>query len=70
MEREDKTLGKRKYRITIIFKNEIMVDRFYEERIAKDTIRNMQKLFPSSFIGAALEEKSKSWNVIWTLGNN
>ena len=61
---------KRNYRITIIFKDEITVEKFYEERVAKDTIRSMKELFPSMFIGAALEEKSKGWNVIWTLGND
>lgn len=61
---------KRNYRITIIFKDTITVEKFYEERIAKDTISNMKKLFPRLFIGAALEKKNKSWNVIWTLGND
>lgn len=70
MEKEDKLIGKKKYRITIIFKDEITVEKFYEERIAKNTIRSMKELFPKMFIGAALEEKSKSWNVIWTLGND
>lgn len=70
MKKEDKTLGKKKYRITIIFKDEITIERFETERIAKDTIKNMKELFPKLFIGGALEEKSKSWNVIWTLGNN
>lgn len=70
MEKETKTSGKRNYRITIILKNEIIVERFVNEYIARDTIRGMKNLFPKSFIGAALEEKSNKWNVIWTLGNN
>lgn len=61
---------KRNYRITIIFKDEITVEKFNTERIAKDTIRSMKELFPNLFIGAALEEKSKGWKVIWTLGND
>lgn len=70
MKKEVRTSGKRNYKLTIIFKDGITVEKFYEERIAKDTIRSMKELFPSLFIGAALEEKSNKWNVIWTLGNN
>lgn len=70
MENENKTSEKRNFRITIIFKDEITVEKFQNEYIARDTIKNMKELFPTIFIGAALEEKSKSWNVIWTLGND
>lgn len=70
MKKDNVITKERNYRITIIFKDGITVEKYYEERIAKDTIRNMKQLLPSLFIGAALEEKNKSWNVIWTLGNN
>nr|DAX00769.1 MAG TPA: hypothetical protein [Microviridae sp.] len=70
MEKKAKTEDKRHYRLTIIFKDEITVEKFYEERIAKETIRKMKELFPNLFIGGALEEKCKSWKVIWTLGND
>lgn len=70
MEKDNVITKERNYRITIIFKDGITVEKFYEECIAKDTIRNMKKLVPSLFVGAALEEKSKGWNVIWTLGND
>lgn len=70
MGKETKTSEKRNFRITIIFKDEITVERFQNEYIARDTIKKMKELFPTLFIGAALEEKGKSWNVIWTLGNN
>lgn len=70
MKKEDETLGKEKYRITIIVKGEIIVERFYQENVAKDTIKKMKELCPNQFIGGALEEKRKSWNVIWVLGNN
>jgi hypothetical protein len=70
MKKENKTSEKRNFRITIIFKDAITVERFQNEYIARDTIRKMKELFPTIFIGAALEEKSKSWNVIWTLGND
>lgn len=68
MEKGTKTSEKRNFRITIIFIDEIVVETFENEYIARDTIKNMKELFPTMFIGAALEEKSKSWNVIWTLG--
>ena len=70
MEKKTKTLETRYYRITIIFKDSIAIERFHNVYIAKNTIRNMKELFPDLFIGAALEEKSKSWEVIWTLGND
>lgn len=69
MKKETKTSEKRNFRITIIFKDEITIEKFQNEYIARDTIKKMKELFPTLFIGAALEEKNKSWNVIWTLGN-
>lgn len=70
MGKKIKTSAKRNYRITIILKSEIVVERFFNERIARDTIKGMKDLFPKSFIYAALEEKCNKWNVIWTLGND
>lgn len=70
MEKETKDSEKRNYKITIILKDEIVVERFCNEYIARDTIRSMKELFPNLFIGGALEEKNKKWNIIWTLGNN
>lgn len=67
---ENKTPRKENYRITIIFKNEIIVERFETEFVAKETIRRMKILFPGIFIGGALEEKSRNWRVIWALGND
>lgn len=58
---------KRNYRITIMFKNQIMIEKFYREDIAKTTVANMKKLFPDSFVSGALEEKHKTWEVIWIL---
>ena len=60
---------KKNYRITIIFKDEITIERFETEFIAKETIKKMKMLFPNIFISGALEEKCRSWKVIWTLGN-
>lgn len=70
MRKEIKDSEKRNYRITIILKDEIIIEKFRTENIAMDTIIKIKELFPESFIGGALEEKSKSWSVIWTLGNN
>lgn len=70
MTEENKIFKKKNYRITIIFRDEVTVEKFYEERIAKDTIRNLKELFPNQFIGGALEEKGRGWNVIWVLGND
>lgn len=70
MKSENKPLEERNYRITILFKDAITVEKFYEERIAKETISNMKELVPSLFVGAALEKKNKSWDVIWTLRND
>ena len=66
---ENKTSEKKNYRITIIFKDEITVEKFYNEYIARDTIKKMKELFPNSFVCGALEEKNRTWKVIWILGN-
>ena len=68
--KKTKDSEERNYRITIILKDEIMIERFQNEYIAIDTIKNIKTLFPLLFVGGALEKKNKSWNVIWTLGNN
>lgn len=70
MEKENKNSEKRNFRITIIFKDQVMIEKFHDEHIAMDTIKSMKTLFPLLFIGGALEKKDKRWNVIWTLGNN
>ena len=70
MTEENKTYRKRNYRITILLKDEILVEKFETEFVAMETIEKMKKLFPNIFIGGAIEEKEKSWKVIWTLGNN
>ncbi len=60
---------RKNYRMTIIMKNDIIIEKFYRPDIAETTVTNMKKLFPESFIGGALEEKQNKWKVIWTLGN-
>lgn len=61
---------KKNYRITIIFKDGITVERFETEFVAMNTIKQMKALLPTIFIGGALEVKEKSWRVMWALGNN
>lgn len=67
---ENKTSKKKNYRITLIFKDEITIEKFETEFIAMETIKRMKILFPSIFIGGALEKKDKNWRVIWTLGRD
>lgn len=69
MTEKNKTPKKKNYRITIIFKDEITIEKFETEFVAMETIKKMKILFPSIFIGGALEEKNKGWKVIWALGN-
>ena len=57
---------KRNYRITIIFKDEIIVEKFETQIIAMKTVINMRDLFPNIFVGGAVEERRKKWEVIWT----
>jgi hypothetical protein len=70
MKKEIKVTEQRNYRVTIIVKDEIIVEKFSNERIAKETIKGMKEVVPELFIGGALEKKNKSWDVIWVLGNN
>jgi hypothetical protein len=66
---ENKTSKKRNYRITIIFRDEITIEKFETEFVAIETVKKMKILFPNIFIGGVVEEKCKSWRVIWALGN-
>ena len=43
-----------------------MIEKFCREDIAKKTINSMKELFPGLFVGGAIEEKHKTWKVIWT----
>lgn len=54
--------------MTIIFNNEIMVEKFETQEGAMKTVTSMRNLFPNMFIGAAVEIKRKKWKVIWTAG--
>ena len=60
----------RNYRITIIFKDEIIVEKFETQAIAIKTVNNMKELFPKMFVGGAVEERRKKWEVIWTVQKN
>lgn len=64
-----KTKKKRNYRITIILKDEIIVENFKTEWAAMNTVSNMRDLFPEVFVGGAVEEKRKKWKIIWTVSS-
>lgn len=57
---------KKRFRITIILKDEVTIEKFYREDIAIKTVSSMKELFPRLFIGGAVEEKKERWEVIWT----
>ena len=65
----EKSKKKKNYRITIIFRDQIMTERFYREDIAIRTVTNMKELFPGIFVSGAVEEKKGIWKVVWTLVN-
>lgn len=67
MEKTLKTVMKQNYRITVIFKDEVVITKFNKMKLAIDAIIKMKELFPDLFLSAALEEKRKKWEVIWTL---
>lgn len=54
--------------MTIIFSNEIIVERFETQEGAMKTVTGMRDLFPNIFVGGAVEIKRKTWKVIWTAG--
>lgn len=70
MEEKENSRKKENYRATIIFKDEIITEKFYRQSLAMETVASMSKLFPDLFIGGAVEEKRKKWEVIWTLGRS
>lgn len=68
---EEKSIKVRKnYRVTIIFKDEVIIERFYREDIALKTIESMRELTPSLFIAGAVEVKGKNWEIIRTVSAN
>lgn len=68
MEEKANVKKKKNYRVTIILKDEIINVKFYRQGLAMETVASMRKLFPDIFVGGAIEEKRKKWEVIWTLG--
>ena len=69
MEKSTKIKKRRNYRITIILKDEIIVEKFETQGVAMNTVTDMRDLFPYIFIGGAVEEKRKEWKVIWTVSS-
>lgn len=59
---------KRNYRMTIIFTDEIMVEKFETEEGAMKTVTSLRDLFPNAFVGGAVEKRRKKWRLIWTAG--
>lgn len=62
-----RTRKKLNYRITVILKDEVIIEKFHTGAIAMDTIIELRKLNPDIFIGGALESKGEKWEVVWTL---
>ena len=54
--------------MTIIFSDEIMIQKFETQEGAMKTVTSMRELFPDTFVGGAVEKKQKKWKVIWTAG--
>lgn len=66
---EKANIGKKEnYRVTIILKDQIIAAKFYRQGLAMEAVASMRILFPDLFVGGAIEEKKKNWEVIWTLG--
>lgn len=61
---------KQNYKATIILKDEVIIEKFYRQGLAMETVATIRKLFPDLFVGGSVEEKRKRWEVIWTLGPN
>lgn len=59
-----------KYRITVIFKDEVIREEFATKEVAKMEVEILKKLFPKKFMSGALEEHKEWWKVIWVLANN
>lgn len=57
------------YRITVIFKDEVIREEFATKEVAKKTIEELKRLFPEKFMSGALEVRGKWWKVIWILAN-
>lgn len=68
MEENSKIKVRRNYRITIIYKDEVIRERFETEDGAKKTVTSMRDLFPEIFVSGCVEKKRKRWKVIWTTG--
>lgn len=66
MEENSNIEKRRNYRITIIFTDEIIVEKFETQAGAMNTVIKMRDLFSDKFVGGALEERRKEWKVIWT----
>lgn len=57
------------YRITVIFRNEVIRENYTTREVAKKVIEELKKLFPKKFMSGALEERGLRWKVTWVLAN-
>ena len=67
MEKQIKNLMEKNYRITVIFKDEVIRTDFGTKEVAKTAIEKLKELNPKVYLSGALEEKRKRWEVIWVL---
>lgn len=65
MEENSKIKVRRNYRVTIIYKDEVIREKFETQEGAKKTVTSMRDLFPDTFISGCVEKKQKRWKVIW-----
>ena len=55
------------YRITVVFKDEVIRVKFNTKELAKSTIEKFKELYPELYLSGAIEEKRKRWEVTWVL---
>ena len=67
MEKQIKNPMVQNYRITVIFKDEVVRIKFNTKELAKITIEKFKELYPNLYLSGALEEKREKWRVIWVL---
>lgn len=66
MKRKSNVKKKKNFRITIIYKDQVIVERFFRKDIAIETVSSSKELFPKLFVSGAVEEKKWKWKVVWT----
>ena len=67
MEKQIKNPREKKYRITVILKNEVRKTNFNTKETAKFKMEQLRKLYSKEYLIGALEEKKEKWEVTWIL---